>query len=95
MTNPTGFPQLDLQGLPTAGEVSDEDRMRALIELLSASIEYLHGGAVQFISFDGAVLHIKMAGACLGYPLSPVTLHGWVEGTARQFFPTLKTIEAV
>lgn len=92
---PTSFPQIDLRGLPAAGEVSEQDRMRALIEMLSTSIEYLHGGSVQFIAFDGAVLKIKMAGACLGCPLSPVTLHGWVEGTARQFFPNLKHVEAV
>jgi Fe-S cluster biogenesis protein NfuA len=36
-----------------------------------------------------------MKGACLGCPLSPHTLHGWVEGTARQFFPRLQTVRAV
>lgn len=92
---PPAFPHIDLRGLPTADEASAEDRMRALIEMLSTSIEYLHGGSVEFIAFDGDVLKIKMAGACLGCPLSPVTLHGWVEGTAKQFFPTLKKVEAV
>jgi Fe-S cluster biogenesis protein NfuA len=74
---------------------TDEERMRALIDMLSAYIEQFHGGAVEMVSFDGATLRIKLAGACIGCPLSPVTLHGWVEGTARQFFPNLKTVEAV
>jgi Fe-S cluster biogenesis protein NfuA len=47
------------------------------------------------VSFDGETLKIKMSGACLGCPLSPVTVHGWVEGTARQFFPNLKKVESV
>jgi len=27
--------------------------------------------------------------------LLPSTLHGWVEGTVRQFFPDIKSIEEV
>ena len=74
---------------------SAEERMRALIETLSAYIENFHGGAVELISFDGETLKIKMSGACLGCPLSPVTLHGWVEGTVRQFFPDIERVEEV
>jgi Fe-S cluster biogenesis protein NfuA len=85
--------QPDTSGVPS--DATDEERMRALIESLSAYIEHFHGGAVEMVSFDGATLKIKMSGACLGCPLSPVTLHGWVEGTVRQFFPGLKKVEAV
>lgn len=74
---------------------TDEERMRALIETLSAYIEYFHGGAVEMVAFDGATLTVRLSGACLGCPLSPTTLHGWVEGTVRQFFPNLKAVEAV
>lgn len=83
----------EMSNLPAGA--TDEERMRALIDMLSAYIEQFHGGAVELVSFDGATLRIKLAGACVGCPLSPVTLHGWVEGTARQFFPNLKTVEAV
>jgi Fe-S cluster biogenesis protein NfuA len=78
-----------------AAQAAPEERMRALIESLSAYIEYYHGGAAEMISFDGETLKIKLSGACLGCPLSPNTLHGWVEGTVRQFFPDLKRVEAV
>jgi Fe-S cluster biogenesis protein NfuA len=74
---------------------SEEERMRSLIETLSAYIEYYHGGAVEMVAFDGETLKIQMKGACLGCPLSPHTLHGWVEGTARQFFPRLKHVQAI
>lgn len=80
-------------GVPV--EATEEERMRALVDTISAYIEYYHGGAVKMISFDGENLKIKMSGACLGCPLSPHTLHGWVEGTVRQFFPKLKTVESV
>ena len=72
-----------------------EDRLRALVERLSAYIEHYHGGSVQYISFVGSVLKVRLGGACLGCPLLPSTLHGWVEGTVRQFFPDISSVEEV
>lgn len=89
---PTGTDSPDAQ---TTRPVSEQERMRSLIDTLSAYIEYYHGGAVEMVSFDGEILQIRMRGACLGCPLSPHTLHGWVQGTARQFFPRLKEVRAV
>ena len=76
-------------------EATDEERMEALIELLSAYIEYYHGGRVKLVAYDGEILKVQMGGACEGCPLSDTTLHSWVEGTVRQFFPDLERIEAV
>ncbi|MGA2112679.1 MAG: NifU family protein [Anaerolineales bacterium] len=80
---------------PPPPEAPPLERMKALLEALNAYIEHYHGGSVQLVSFDGRRLRIKMGGACLGCPLSPTTLHGWVEGTVRQFFPDLESVEAV
>jgi Fe-S cluster biogenesis protein NfuA len=82
--------------LPTmAASVSDEERMRALIETLSAYIEHYHHGAVEMVQFDGETLRVRLLGACVGCRLSETTVHGWVEGTVRPFFPNLKTVQAV
>lgn len=75
--------------------VSNEERMRALIDSLSAYIEHFHGGAVRMVAYDGHTLKVRMSGACDGCSLAPVTLHGWVEGTVKQFFPDLESVEAV
>jgi Fe-S cluster biogenesis protein NfuA len=83
----------DLGNVPV--DAPEVDRMRALIETISAYIEYFHGGSVKMESYTDGVLTIKMAGACLGCPLSAETLHGWVEGTVKQFFPDLKDVVAV
>ncbi len=72
-----------------------ELQMKALIEQLSAYIETFHGGSVEYVEFDGKLLKVRLGGACLGCPLSPSTLHGWVEGTVRQFFPDIEQVEAV
>ncbi len=63
------------------------ERLGTLIENLSSYIEYYHGGTVELVSFDGKVARVKLGGACEGCPLSLNTLHGWIAGTVRQFFP--------
>jgi Fe-S cluster biogenesis protein NfuA len=72
-----------------------EEQLKVLLDQLSAYIEQFHGGSVEFIAFDGDTLTVRLGGACLGCPLSPSTLHGWVEGTVRQFFPEIKAVKAV
>ena len=76
-------------------DIPPEDRMGALIEFLSSYIEQYHGGFVKMVDYEDGVLQVEMGGACDGCPMSDSTLHGWVEGTVRQFFPDLVRIEAI
>ncbi len=69
-----------------------EESVRALIEKISAYIEQYHGGSVEMVSLEGKTLKVRLGGACLGCPLLPSTLHGWVEGTVRQFFPEIERV---
>ncbi len=80
--------------IPMNANAPLEEQVRVLIQRLSAYIEQFHGGSVEFISFDGKVLKVRLGGACLGCPLSPNTLHGWVEGTVKQFFPQIEKVES-
>ncbi len=73
---------------------STKEQLNGLIEQLDAYISQYHGGSVELVSFDGKVVQVKLGGACEGCPLSPTTLHGWVEGTIRQFFPEVERVEA-
>jgi Fe-S cluster biogenesis protein NfuA len=79
---------------PINGNAPLEEQVRVLIQRLSDYIEQFHGGSVEFIAFDGKVLKVRLGGACLGCPLSPNTLHGWVEGTVKQFFPQIEKVES-
>lgn len=72
-----------------------EEQLQALIEKLSAYIEQYHGGSVEMVALEGSVLRVRLGGACLGCPLLPSTLHGWVEGTVKQFFPEINKVEEV
>jgi Fe-S cluster biogenesis protein NfuA len=78
-----------------APEATTEQQLRALIEKISAYIEHFHGGSVEMISFDGKQVKVRLGGACLGCPLLPSTLHGWVEGTIHQFFPDIKVVSDI
>lgn len=75
-------------------EATDEERMQNLIDRLSAYIEQYHGGSVEMVDFDGEIVKVRLGGACLGCPLLPSTLHGWVEGTIHQFFPDVRVESA-
>jgi Fe-S cluster biogenesis protein NfuA len=76
-----------------ATETNDrETQLRGLLDKLSAYVEQFHGGTVEFVSFDGKQLKVRLGGACLNCPLLPSTLHGWVEGTIHQFFPDVEVI---
>jgi Fe-S cluster biogenesis protein NfuA len=77
---------------PTFSEI---EQLRGLIEQLSSYISNYHGGEVEFVSFDGKVVKVKLGGACLGCPLLPGTLKGWVEGTVKQFFPEIESVESI
>ena len=76
-------------------EQVDEEQLKVLLERVSAYIEQYHGGSVEFVSLDDSVLKVRLGSACLGCPLLPSTLHGWVEGTVRQFFPDIERVEDV
>ncbi len=75
---------------PAAPDAPVDERLRVLIENLSAYIEYYHGGSVTLVDFDGKVARVKLGGACEGCSLSAMTLRGWVEGTVHQFFPDIR-----
>lgn len=73
---------------------TEEERLKSLLEKINAYIEHYHGGSVEWVSYEGKVLKVRLGGACLGCPLSPSTLHGWVAGTIHQFFPDIDVINA-
>jgi len=71
-----------------------EEKIHALINQLNAYIEQYHSGSVELDRIEGNTVYVKLGGACEGCPLSPATLHGWVAGTLRQFFPDVQVVEA-
>lgn len=71
-----------------------EEQIKILLDQISAYIEQFHGGSVEYVSLQGNTLKVRLGGACLGCPLLPSTLQGWVAGTVHQFFPEIEVISA-
>lgn len=80
--------------MATPRDPAKEIQLKALIERISAYIEQFHGGSVDFVSLKGNTLTVRLGGACLGCPLLPSTLQGWVAGTVHQFFPEVEVTAA-
>jgi len=72
---------------------SREERLRGLVQQIDAYIDHYHGGSVEFISLEQNVLRVRLGGACEGCSLQAATLKGWVEGTVKQFFPEIISVE--
>lgn len=73
----------------------DKERLETLLSQVSAYIEQYHGGWVKLVDYDGQKLTVKLGGACEGCALTQTTLHGWVAGTVRQFFPEITEVVGV
>ena len=71
---------------------SKEEQIKGLLSQVSAYIEQYHGGSVEYIGLDGDRLTVRVGGSCMGCPLLPSTLQGWVAGTIRQFFPDIEVV---
>ena len=67
--------------MATPVDHTTEDQVRNLVEKISAYVEQFHGGAVEFVSFDGNRLEVRLGGACLA-------------GTVHQFFPDVQVVAA-
>jgi Fe-S cluster biogenesis protein NfuA len=76
-------------------QASDEERLEALISILSDYIEHFHGGSVELVSYDGDKVVVRLGGACEGCEFTSQTLNGWIAGTISPFFPDVKSVEAV
>jgi len=70
--------------------------MKGLVDYLSSYISYYcSGGWVRLVDFDGEVLTVEMSHVCQQCAYLDDTVHGWIENTARQYYPDLKRIETV
>ena len=74
---------------------TEEEQMASLIEAISSYVEHYHNGSVRMVAREGDKIKVELGGACVGCPITPATLCGWVLGTVQQFFPQIQHIEAV
>ena len=54
----------------------------------------MHGGRIDFVSFEEGTLKLLMAGSCSGCAMSKMTLHRGVENMMKHYVPEVKQIIA-
>lgn len=79
---------------PAADENSLEARVNRVIEAIRPYIQG-DGGDIQLVSIDGAVVKVRLRGACVGCPHSMMTLKMGVERHMREHVPEIESVEAV
>jgi Fe-S cluster biogenesis protein NfuA len=57
----------------------------------------MHGGDVELISADPLTgrVEVRMVGACVGCPMSEITLKAGIEDTLRELVPEVKEVVQV
>ncbi|HUV56926.1 MAG TPA: NifU family protein [Dehalococcoidales bacterium] len=54
-----------------------------------------HGGDVELINVNNGVVELKLTGACVGCPMSTLTLKMGIEKILKQEIPEVKEVVAV
>ena len=55
----------------------------------------LHGGNVEFVKFEGGIVHVRLLGMCQGCPLSQLTLKAGIEELLKAKVKGVDRVEAV
>lgn len=57
----------------------------------------MHGGNVELVDADPltGMVSVRMQGACVGCPMSEMTLKAGIEDTLREMVPEVKEVEQV
>ena len=87
------------RGLPSAGELSARDELRARVERVLALIRPAvgeDGGDVELVSVDPeGLVQVRFHGACIGCPSAGMTLHHGIERSLRAELGPQIRVEAV
>ena len=52
----------------------------------------MHGGMINFLSYDNGTVRLEMAGACSGCAMSKQTLHEGVERMLKHYVPEVNKL---
>lgn len=74
-------------------QYSRTQQLRGLIEQLCIYVEKFHGDSVEFVSFDGYQLKVRLGSTQPGRQMSSTILFSWVVGTVHQFFPEVEVVQ--
>jgi Fe-S cluster biogenesis protein NfuA len=71
-----------------------EDEIKKAINEIRPQLQS-HGGDVKLVGVEDGVVKVSLTGACVGCPMSQITLKNGVENFLKQKIPTIQRVEAV
>ncbi|HMJ59565.1 MAG TPA: NifU family protein [Gemmatimonadales bacterium] len=91
----SGAPPVATKAAPAAGAVDDDvlyERVARLFEDQVNPMVARHGGRVELIDVQDAVVMLRMGGGCQGCGMADVTLRQGIEGMLAQHIPEVRGI---
>jgi Fe-S cluster biogenesis protein NfuA len=91
----SGAPAVATKAAPPAGAVDDDALYERVARLFDEQVNPMvarHGGRVELIDVQDAVVMLRMGGGCQGCGMADVTLRQGIEGMLSQHIPEVRGI---
>lgn len=73
---------------------SIENKVKETLEEIKPRIQ-ADGGDIELVGVENGIVKVRLKGACVGCPMSALTLKQGVESFIRKKIPQIKSVEAV
>lgn len=74
--------------------LSIQEQVETVFQTIRPSIE-MHGGNIEYVSYENGVLAIRFLGACVSCPISTFTLKLGIEEAIKAAIPEIKEVVAI
>jgi Fe-S cluster biogenesis protein NfuA len=71
-----------------------KEKVQSVIDRIRPALQ-ADGGDVELVDVQDGVVKLRLKGACIGCPMSEMTLRSGIERLLRQEIPDLKQVESV
>lgn len=71
-----------------------ENRVQKALEELRPNLQ-ADGGDIEFVAMENGIVKVKLKGACVGCPMSSMTVQWGVENFLKKKVPEVRKVEAV
>ncbi len=71
-----------------------EKKVKEALEEIKPKIQ-ADGGDIELVGIENGIVKVRLKGACVGCPMSALTLKQGVERLIKQKIPEVKSVEAV
>ena len=71
-----------------------ENKVKEALEEIKPKIQ-ADGGDIELVGIENGIVKVRLKGACVGCPMSALTLKQGVERLIKQKIPEVKSVKAV